>query len=65
MQRQYENYGSYELLHYPKSIADSDGFLKKPNKSQLMLEIENLTQCSVEFGANFSGEKKKFIYLMV
>lgn len=33
-------YASYELLHYPKALADSEGYIKKATKSDLMNEIE-------------------------
>ena len=54
-----EYYATFELLDYPKSLADSEGFYKKSVKSSLMEEIETRSNCIVNSfdGATFSNQK--------
>ncbi|KAL7292083.1 hypothetical protein TKK_0014358 [Trichogramma kaykai] len=52
-----ESFASHELLDYPKSLADSEGLLKKSAKSDLMNEIENRSNCN--YSDNLKLECKK------
>ncbi|KAL7301424.1 hypothetical protein TKK_0005865 [Trichogramma kaykai] len=54
-----ENYAEFEILDYPKALADSDGFYKKATRSDLMEEIENRIKCQVDSHQVYSNNHKK------
>lgn len=61
VQREYsvDSLAKYELLNYPKALADTDGFYKKSVKSVLMEEIEKETLCTVTSMTSFSSLNSK------
>lgn len=42
---EFSDFASYELLDYPKALADAEGFFIKSTKSDLMHDIEQRTNC--------------------
>lgn len=43
-----EKYSGFEILDYPKALADANSYLKKLTKSSLMAEIETRSNCKVD-----------------